>query len=121
MNHEFKPTILDQITWPAIRQELIKKEFWFALFWAILWALFGIGLVFVSGHVLRWKTQIHELIWFIVLPIPMALIISQFAGWWHKSRRILWTTRLLGGSLCLAWLPLALMAIIMAIGFAGIR
>ncbi|MDB4638241.1 MAG: hypothetical protein P8M30_08695 [Planctomycetaceae bacterium] len=89
MIHELKPSKLDQITWPSVKAELLNREFWSALIWAILWTAMGIGLVFVAGHVLRWKMQIHELIWFIVLPIPAALIFSQFAGWYHQSRRVL--------------------------------
>jgi predicted membrane-bound spermidine synthase len=121
MKHELKPIKLDQITWLSVKAELLNREFWSALAWATLWSILGIGLVYAAGHVLRWQTQIHELLWFIVLPFPAALIFSQFAGWYHQSRRVLWISRMMMGGICVLWIPLAIMGCIIGMGLAGIR
>ena len=115
---------LAKIDWPSRKHifcELTNWDFWKALFLGLLWTLWGIFVVFVGSHVIGWKVGIHELLSLIVLPIPMTCLISLFAGWWHQSRRIMWTVSALGTVCCLCWIPLALMGLIMALGFQSIR
>lgn len=114
---------LAKIDWPSrktIIAELTNWEFWRALLWSLLWSMAGVVVVFLGSHVLHWETGIHELIWSIVLPIPMTILLSCLAGWWHQSRRIMWTVAVIGGTTSLCWIPLAVMGLIMALGFQSI-
>jgi len=115
---------LAKIDWPSrktIIAELTRWQFWRALLLAILWVAGGALVIFIGSHVIRWKVGIHELLSFIVLPIPMTILLSCLAGWWHQSRRIMWTVAVIGGTTSLCWIPLAVMGLIMALGFQSVR
>lgn len=112
------------VDWPTVSEvktEITRLVFWKSLLLSLLWSAGGALFVFIAGHVWRWKGGPHELISFIILPIPVTLIVAWFAGWWHRSRRVLWMVRVIGGLICLVWLPIALLGLILAIGFSGVR
>ncbi|MBD3675738.1 MAG: hypothetical protein HUJ26_19675 [Planctomycetaceae bacterium] len=115
---------LAKINWPSRKRvvsELTSWEFWRASIWSLLWSMAGAVVVFLGSHVLHWETGTHELVWLIALPIPMTFLISLLAGWWHQSRRIMWTVAVIGGTTSLCWIPLAVMGLIMALGFQSVR
>ncbi|WP_146502721.1 hypothetical protein [Rubinisphaera italica] len=103
------------------RRECTTLVFWKSLGIALLWSLLNLGIVFVGGHIIRWTFRVHELFSFLFIPIPIILIVGSIAGWIHNSVRIRKMVYIVSGLAYLAAIPLILLAVIMAMGFASVR